>query len=622
MLTQSRKLRRPALTLSGVLVALAACQHLPPEGSGPVSTRTDTQPTVQTQTPAPSQSQSRQEAQAQPEAATNSPSVIPAKPVVRARKHMVVAANRHASAAGLEILKAGGSAVDAAIAVQMVLNVVEPQSSGIGGGAFMMHFTASSGAIDAYDGRETAPAAATPDMFMKPDGKRMGFHDAVPGGLSVGVPGLLRMLELAHKKHGKLPWERLFQRAIQLAEDGFAISPRLHRLADGDRHIKKFPATAGYFLTEEGRAKAVGFILRNPELAGTFRQIAQGGADAFYNGRIAQDIVRTATSASINPGRISAKDLEAYQAKRREPVCAPYRSWFVCGMPPPTSGGVTTLQILSLLRDHDLGAMGTGSASAVHVISEASKLAFADRNHYLADPDFVKVPTGKLLDPGYLENRARRIDPEKAMTRAQPGKISPEGAYKFAPDASEKGLSTSHFSIVDQGGNVVSMTTTIENAFGSRLMAGGFLLNNELTDFSFSPVRDGKLVANSAWPGKRPRSSMSPTIVFNSQGKPVLAVGSPGGSRIIGYVAKTIIAVLDWKMNVQQAVELPHFVNRNGPTDLEKGTSAESLKVALESLGHTVRIRAMTSGLHAIEIKDTGLEGGADPRREGLAAGE
>ncbi len=610
-----------SLALCGGLALLAGCQYHLSEGAGPATSASGAKPTVQAPAPAATP-QTIQEAQAQPEAAISTTADWPSKAVVRANKHMVVAANHHASAAGLEILKAGGSAVDAAIATQMVLNVVEPQSSGIGGGAFMMHFTASSGAIDAYDGRETAPAAATPDMFLKPDGNRMGFHDAVPGGLSVGVPGVLRMLEMAHQKHGKLPWARLFSRAIQIAEDGFAVSPRLHRLANGDRHLKKFKASASYFLTEEGRAKAVGHNLRNPDLAAVFRRIAQSGANAFYKGEIAWEIVRTAKSAPINPGRISLKDMESYQAKRREPVCAPYRTWFVCGMPPPTSGGVTTLQILSLLKGHDLAKMGPASPQAVHVISEASKLAFADRNHYVADPDFVKVPTGKLLDLGYLAERARLIDVTKAMTRALPGKIAPENAFNFAPDGSEKGLSTSHFSIVDKEGNVVSMTTTIENAFGSRLMVRGFLLNNELTDFSFSPVRDGKMVANSAWPGKRPRSSMSPTIVFNNQGKPVLAVGSPGGSRIIGYVAKTIISVLDWKRNAQQAVEMPHFVNRNGPTDLEKGTSAESLQSALENRGHKVRIRAMTSGLHTIHITGTGLEGGVDPRREGLAAGE
>ncbi len=579
-------------------------------------------PKRQTIMPTDSHTANTRNARSQPEAATSFSGERSTKQAVRAKKHMVVAANPHAVSAGLGILRAGGSAVDAAIATQLVLNVVEPQSSGIGGGGFLIHFAAASGSIDAYDGRETAPASATPDMFLKPDGTPMMFHEAVPGGLSVGVPGVLRMLEMAHQKHGKLPWEILFQPAIQIAEDGFEISPRLHRLADGDRHLGKFGPSANYFLTEAGRAKAVGFNLRNPVFADTLRRIAMGGANTFYRGSIARDIVRSVRNAPLNPGRLLAKDLESYQAKRREPVCTPYRSWFVCGMPPPTSGGVTTLQILSMLSGKNLSQLGAGSTEAVHLISEASKLAFADRNQYLADPDFINVPTGKLLDPKYLARRAKKINQEKAMTRARPGKLEPDSAYNFAPDSSEKGLSTSHMSIVDKDGNVVSMTTTIENAFGSRLMVRGFLLNNELTDFSFKPINNGKLVANAAWPGKRPRSSMAPMIVFDSQGKPVLVLGSPGGSGIIGFVAKTIISILDWKMNAQQAAETPHFLSRNGPTDLEMGTSIAALRENLEKLGHTIRIRAMTSGLHIIKISATGLEGGVDPRREGLAAGD
>ncbi|MDG2034454.1 MAG: gamma-glutamyltransferase [Rhodospirillales bacterium] len=610
---------------SGLL--LAGCQSISLGTISPATSSSEATPVTQVPEkqgsgPAGQRTENIQDAQAQPETTTSPVMKRLSKPMVRADNQMVVAANPHAVIAGLDILRAGGSAVDAAIATQLVLNVVEPQSSGIGGGAFLMHFAAASGAIDAYDGRETAPTGATPDMFLKSDGSRMKFHEAVPGGLSVGVPGVLRMLEMAHQTHGKLPWESLFQPAIQIAEEGFKISPRLHRLADGDRHLRKFTSSAGYFLTEEGRARAVGFNLRNLALADTLRQIAAGGADAFYQGAIAQDIIRTVRNAPLNPGQISLRDLESYRAKRREPVCAPYRSWFVCGMPPPTSGGVTTLQILSMLNGQDLGELGAESPQAIHLISEASKLAFADRNHYLADPDFINVPTGKLLDPGYLASRANRINREKAMTRARPGKLEPKSAYNFAPDTSEKGLSTSHMSIVDKNGNVVSMTTTIENAFGSRLMVRGFLLNNELTDFSFTPIKDGKLVANAAWPGKRPRSSMAPIIVFDNQGKPVLAVGSPGGSGIIGYVAKTIIAVLDWKMNAQQAVETAHFLNRNGPTDLERGTPIAGLREDLENLGHTVRIRAMTSGLHVIKISENGLEGGVDPRREGLAAGD
>ena len=606
----------------GCIALLAGCQLSSINTHSPPTKSNDVKPSIQPPAPAKKKSDIIRERQAEPEPPSSLKNQHSSNPPVHARKHMVVAANPHAAAAGLEILEAGGNAVDAAIATQMVLNLVEPQSSGIGGGAFLIHFSTSSGAIDAYDGREMAPAATTPDMFLNPDGKPMSYHEAIPGGLSVGVPGVLRMLELAHKKHGNLPWGRLFQRAIQIATDGFKISPRLHRLADGDRHLRKFKKSAGYFLTNAGRAKAVGSKLINLEFAEVLRKIAEGGADAFYNGEIAKDIVRTVRNAPLNPGRISLEDMKSYKAKRREPVCGPYRSWFVCGMPPPTSGGITTLQILGMLKEYDLAKFGAGTRQSIHIISEASKLAFADRNHYLADPDFVNVPIGKLLEPRYLAVRSKRINTAKAMTRARPGKMTPDSAYNYAPDTSVKGLSTSHISIVDKDGNVASMTTTIENAFGSRLMVRGFLLNNELTDFSFVPIRNGKIVANSAWPGKRPRSSMAPIIVFDGKGKPVLALGSPGGSRIIGYVAKTIIAVLDWKLNAQQAVEMPHFVNRNGPIDLEKGTKVANLKKDLEQMGHTVRITAMTSGLHVIRISGAGMEGGADPRREGSIASE
>lgn len=579
-----------------VLILLAACQHQAPAGT------------------------SADDSRAQPEPATTGSSAAGKAPVV-AGKHMVAAANPLAARAGLEILRAGGSAVDAAIATQMVLNVVEPQSSGIGGGAFLMHFSARSGGIDAFDGRETAPAATTPDMFQKPDGSRMGFHDAVPGGLSVGVPGVLRMLDLAHQKYGKLPWARLFERAIQLAEDGFAVSPRLNKLIAGDRHISKFVTTEGIF-RPGGSALATGTTFVNKQLARTFRLIADGGADAFYQGEIARAIVNTVRNAPINPGRMTLADMAGYTAKRREPICAPYKVWLVCGMPPPTSGGVTTLQILGLLKDMGLDKLEPASPEAIHLIAEASRLAFADRNQYLADPDHVDVPTGRLIDPGYLAKRASLISAEKSMGKAAPGDPSGRLSLKYAPDHSSKGLSTSHLVVVDKDGNGVSMTTTIENAFGSRLMAEGFLLNNQLTDFSFTPVKNGKMVANMAWPQKRPRSSMSPTLVFDNSGKLVLAVGSPGGSRIIGYVTKTIIAALDWKMDIQAAIDLPHFVNRNGTTDLEQGSKLADLKPALEKLGHKVAIRPMTSGLHGILVTKEGLTGGADHRREGLPVGE
>ncbi len=583
-------------------------------------------PTVVAAEPAPPPAT---EARAAPEAATPSP--VPAavaapapapRPAARAAKHMVAAANPSAARAGLEILRAGGSAIDAAIAVQMVLNVVEPQSSGIGGGGFLVHYSAKSQSIETYDGRETAPAAATPDMFLNSDGSRREIHGVAPGGLSVGVPGLLRMLEAAHKDHGKLPWRRLFDSAIELADEGFEISPRLHGLVSRDRHLKKFDPTRSYFFDAAGDAKPVDTRLINRSLASTFKVIADFGPDAFYIGPIAEDIVAAARGASPNPGRITADDLQTYRAKKREPVCSLYRQWVVCGAPPPASGGVTTLQILGTLQGFELAAMKPGSAEAVHLIAEASRLAFADRGQYLADPDAVRVPVGRMIDPGYLAIRAKLISRAAAMEKAEPGSFAGQAARRYAPSPDEHGLSTTHVSIVDGDGNVVSLTSSIKNAFGSRLMVRGFLLNNQLTDFSFSPARNGRPIANAAAANKRPRSSMSPTLVLDAGGKPVLAVGTPGGSAIIGYVAKTIIGVLDWKLNPQAAIDVPHYVNRNGPTDLEADTPVAALQPVLEGLGHKVRVLNMVSGLHAIQITKNGLLGGADPRGEGVAIGD
>lgn len=541
----------------------------------------------------------------------------PAAPA-RAARQMVATANPHATRAGLDILRAGGSAVDAAIAAQLVLNLVEPQSSGIGGGAFMLHYDAASGRLDAYDGRETAPASATPEMFLDDAGQPMDFWDAVIGGRSVGVPGLLRMLALAHRQHGRLPWARLFAPAIALSEEGFAVSPRLHHLIAEDEDLKDFPEARRYFFDAEGRPLAVGAKLRNPAFAATLRRIAEGGADAFYRGAIAAEIAATVQTAPRHPTDMTLADLAGYRAKARPPVCAPYRRWTVCGMPPPTSGGVAVLEILGLLERFDLSALAPESAEAVHLIAEASRLAFADRNRYLADSDFVEVPVARLLDRGYLARRSRLIAPDKSLGVATPGLPTQNGAMPRQPQPPR----TTHLVVVDAAGNAVSMTSSIESAFGSHLMAGGFLLNNELTDFSFEPLVDGRAVANRVAPGKRPRSSMSPTMVFDADGKLVLAIGSPGGSRIIGYVVKTIIAVLDWGLDVQAAIALPNFVNRNGPTDLEADTPLTALAPALAARGEAVRIVPMVSGLHGIAVTPGGLEGGADPRREGVALGD
>ncbi len=533
-------------------------------------------------------------------------------------QHMVAAANPLAAEAGMEMLRQGGSAVDAAIATALVLSLVEPQSSGIGGGAFLMHYDAGSRRVAAYDGRETAPGEADEALFLKADGEPMKFWDAVVGGRSVGTPGLLRMLELAHEEHGRLPWADLFAPAIQLAEEGFEISPRLHGLVAGDKYLKRYPATAAYFYDDAGNARAVGSLRKNQAFADTLKAVAEGGADVFYRGEIALDIVNQVRSADGNPGLLSYSDLANYRAKKRKPLCAPYRQWRVCGMPPPTSGGVAVLQILKLLEPFDLPSLEPASAEAVHLVAEAGRLAFADRNRFLADSDFVKVPLDALLDPQYLEDRSGLISTERSLGKAEPG-------FTMQQAHSPQQLnppSTSHLSVVDKDGNAVSMTASIESAFGARLMAGGFLLNNELTDFSFRPAVDGLPVANRVQPGKRPRSSMSPTLVLDRDGRFVMAIGSPGGSRIIGYTAKAIIATLDWNLTMQEAITLPNFVNRNGATDLEAGSDLEGLEAPLKALGHEVRVRNLTSGLHGIRRVDGALQGGADPRREGVVLSE
>lgn len=552
-----------------------------------------------------------------PEAATGKI----AKATATAQRFMVAAANPLAATAGRDILRAGGSAVDAAIAVQLVLNLVEPQSSGLGGGAFLVHWDEAARRVITLDGRETAPAAAKPDRFIGPDGKPMRFVDAVVGGRSVGVPGTPRLLEEAHRRWGKLPWPQVLAPAIRLAEDGFAISPRLNGLLSGERNLAKDARAAAYFYEADGRAKAVGTILRNPAFAATLRALAERGAGAFYEGEIARDIVATVTGHATNPGDMTAADLAGYRVEEREPVCGAYRVWRICGMGPPSSGAVAVQQMLGILETRDLPRMGPG-ADAAHWFSEAGRLAFADRNLYLADPAFVGIPLTGLIDRDYIRSRAGLISPERSMGRAKAGEPPNKRAGLLAPsEGIENG--TSHISVVDAQGNAVSMTTTIEDGFGARLMtAGGFLLNNELTDFSFVPEEDGKPVANRVEPGKRPRSSMAPTLVFDAFGRLYAVVGSPGGSQIIGYVAKTLVALLDWKMDPQAAVDLGNFGSRNGPTELEKGTEAEAWKAALEAKGHEIRLLEMTSGIQAIVKTPEGFVGGADGRREGVAIGD
>ena len=540
------------------------------------------------------------------------------KQLAHAQRHMVAAAHPLAVEAGLQMLDAGGSAVDAMIAVQLVLNLVEPHASGLGGGAYLLHYEATSRMVRAYDGRETAPAAVTADLFMR-DGKAMTFRDAVAGGRSVGTPGVVRLLEIAHRKHGRLPWARLFQPAIDLAENGFPLSSRLHTLLRRDRTIAGEAAARSYFLNAEGTPKAAGTLLRNPEFAQTLRALATGGADAFYRGDIARAIVGAVRSHPINPGLLSEADLADYQVREVDALCSPYRVYRVCGMPPSSSGGIAVLQMLGLLSHRDMSAVAPESTQAVHLLAEAGRLAYADRSRWVADDRFVDVPVRGLLDPAYLAARARLIQP-RSMGKATAG--TPPGArLAYADDAVDEVAGTSHIAIVDGDGNAASMTTTIENFFGSRVMVRGFLLNNQLTDFNFTEQDSGQPAVNAVAPGKRPRSSMAPTLVFRDNGDLHLVLGSPGGSRIINYVAKTLIATLDWGLDIQAAIALPNTGSRNGPTEIERGTAAEEQAAPLRAMGHDVEITDMTSGLHGIMRVGNGWQGGADPRREGIARG-
>lgn len=545
---------------------------------------------------------------------------------VHGKRYMISAANPLAVEAGAKVLAEGGSAIDAAIATQLVLNVVEPQSSGIGGGGFMLYWDAAAKKLHVYDGRETAPMDVNETLFLNDNGKALPFMTAVQGGHSVGVPGMLKMLELAHNKHGHVDWARLFKDAIRLSRDGFPMSPRLHTLLSSATHIKDFPASMQPYLTESNTLKSAGEPIVNKKLSESLSLLSRKGAYSFYQGVLAGQIVEAVQNSPINPGALSLTDLKQYKAKERDAVCAPYRQYKVCSMPPPSSGGVTILQALSILERLDfvdLPTLDPLSVEAVHVFAEASKLAYADRNRYLADPDFVEVPTAQMLDANYLSHRAALVKPNRAIQNVTHGhfKKQPEMAAILT---TEEHPSTTHVSIIDANGNAVSMTTSIEQGFGSGLSAGGFLLNNQLTDFSFSPtLPDGKTPhPNRVEAGKRPRSSMSPTMVFDENGKLVMVVGSPGGARIIEYVLQTLIATLDWNLDVQDAIELPHYLNMNGATELEEDTAAAKLKAPLEALGHTVKVMQAPSGLHGITKMDGILKGGADPRREGIAIGK
>ena len=501
-----------------------------------------------------------------------------------ARRHMVAAADPLAVAAGLEMLRAGGSAADAAIAVQLVLGLTEPQSSGLGGGAFVLHWSAKDRRVRSYDARETAPAAAKPDRFLDRRGNPEEFLRMVRSGRAVGVPGVPRLLEVLHREHGRLPWARLFEPALRHAEQGFRKTRRLARM------LERVPDAQALFPLDK-------------EYAATLRLLAQQGADAFYTGPIAGDLVRAVRSD------MTLEDLARYRVVEREPVCGAYRGYRLCGMGPPGSGGIAVLQILGILERTAFARAKPGSVEAVHLFSEAARLAYADRALYVGDPGYVRVPVRWLLEPKYLDKRAARIG-ERSMMFAAPGALDPEAA------------GTSHLSVVDAEGNAVSMTTTIEQAFGSRIAVRGFLLNNQLTDFSFNPLQFGKPAVNRVEGGKRSRSSMSPTLVFERDGSLKMVLGSPGGLPIINYVARVLVASLDWGMDIQQAISAPNFGSTNGPTFLERRTSYEDLGDALAERGHVLNFTNLTSGLHGIERIPGGWRGGADPRRAGIAKGD
>ena len=561
------------------------------------------------------------------------------KPGWATEKFAVAAANPLATDAGYQVLKAGGNAIDAAVAVQMVLSLVEPQSSGIGGGAFLLH--SSGRELVAWDGRETAPAAATEKLFIGADGKPMPFYDGVVGGRSVGVPGTVRMLEQAHRAHGRLPWAQLIQPAIQLAEQGFQVSPRLATMLANEKHLMKDPVAARYFYDTAGKPWPVGHVLKNRELAEVLKGIAARGSAALLQGPVAQAIVDKVTRHA-NPGKLTLADLANYQPKRRAPLChdlaAAGKTVEVCGFPPPSSGAIAVGQILGILAQTPAAAMkldgaGLPTADWLHYYTEAARLAFADRAQYVADPDFVQPPAGSwmsLLDPAYLKSRAALIGAQ-SLKVAQPGQ---PGAVKtsFAPMPEQPEYGTSHISIVDAHGNALAMTTTIEDAFGARQMVKGFLLNNELTDFSFVPTgADGQPIANRVQPGKRPRSSMAPTLVFEknadgSRGPLLMSGGSPGGALIIHYTAKTLHGVLNWGLTPQQAINLPNFGSTNGPSLLEEKKFPPATVEALRTRGAEVREMNMTSGLQAITRANVHGKpmwlGGADPRREGVVLGD
>jgi gamma-glutamyltranspeptidase / glutathione hydrolase len=548
--------------------------------------------------------------------ACTTPSARAPAPIAAGAAGAVSAADPRAAEAGAQILREGGSAADAAFATMLALTVVEPQSSGIGGGGFLLYHDQASGRLSSYDGRETAPHAATPAYFLGPDGQPRQVGEAIPGGLSVGVPGNIRLMETAHDRHGRLPWARLFRPAIRLARDGFAITPRLHRMLSNPDSLARFsPWGRAYFYGEDGQPKPVGTVLRNPDFAALRERIAARGPEAFYTGQDAQALVRTVRASERNPSAMTADDVATYQARERAPVCGAYRGYRICGMGPPSSGATTVLAILKQIERFDLRALGRDNPVAWHLIAESMRLAYADRDLYLGDPDFVRVPVAGLTDAAYLAARSLLIAPDRAIAHVTAG--MPAGAERraAAPVAHEAG--TSHFVVVDAAGNVASYTSTIESVFGSGLTVSGMFLNNELTDFSFAPERDGAPTANRVEGGKRPRSSMSPTIVYGPDGRVRLAVGAAGGSTIIAQVAKAIIGVIDWDLSAQSAIALPQIIGMGDRVTVERGTALEAMMPALRALGQNVVAVEPGYKANAVERVDGRWVGAADPRSEG-----
>ena len=537
---------------------------------------------------------------------------------VVASNWMVVTANPYASDAGANILSRGGTAADAMVAVQTVLGLVEPQSSGMGGGGFLVWYDATSGELTTLDGRETAPFAATERLFQDDTGEPIKFWDAVIGGRSVGVPGMPALIEVAHSKWGKLPWKDLFKRAASLADRGFVVSHRLSGLLATEQQRTSSSIQALSYFFPKGKSLSQGTLLINREYGNLMRRLAEHGSDIFYSGPTASSIVATIRVGNENPGLITLADLENYTIKERPAICTKFRSYEVCGMGPPSSGAIGVGQILGMINAYPVGKMR--DPQTLRLIGDATRLAFADRGRYLADADFVYVPSTELVDEQYLRSRASLLNKNIAIPKVAAGEPIASLSQRRAPDLSIEQQSTTHVSIVDTYGNVLSLTSSIENAFGSRLMTNGFLLNNQLTDFSFKSSSNGVPVANRVEGGKRPRSSMAPTIVLQD-GKPVLVIGSPGGSRIISYVANTIVAILDWGLDVQKAVSQPHAVNRFGTYEIEKATRLIEIKNSLKELGYDVTERSLNSGLNVIMIQNGSLFGGSDPRREGIAIG-